>query len=236
MLFIDHLKRIVEQDVLPKEVAEKYLSVYLEEADWAAHINTLYSILRKRYANDTAVLKTQMKQAISCALLLPVVDRTTYVDRNNPQNLLFKCVSYHQFNERDWFSMFKEEVKQDLKVTDWRNKCLSVGIIDPIDIAPYTRQAYNWLFSAADRSKDITDENKKDISDRMRNLVWAYGGLNICNMFSRYQDSLDKKVVNWRTGYFFEKDFFNHYTIDQVLKIKKAELEKTNKKLVKKIG
>lgn len=233
---MDSLKKIVEQDTLPREVAEKYLSVYLEESDWKAHVDTLYVLLNKRYGRDIEITKKQMKQAISCTLMLPIIDRSTYIDRHHPENLLFKCVTYHQFNERDWFELFKTEVKQDLKVYEWRNKCLSLGIIDPIDIAPFTRQAYNWLFAAAEKHKDIDDNTKKDISDRMRNLVWAYGGINVCNMFSRYEESLNKKVLNWRTGYFFEKDLFNHYTIDQVVKIKTAELEKTNTKLVKKIG
>jgi hypothetical protein len=33
-----------------------------------------------------------------------------------------------------------------------------------------------------------------------------------------------EKVLNWRSGYFIEKEIYKVYSLEQILKIKKAEL------------
>jgi hypothetical protein len=105
----------------------------------------------------------------------------------------------------------------------------------PIVYAPWPRQAFNWLFKAAEESGQVTDENREQVEKRFERLVLTYGGLVICHIFQKEEYKIKKKVLNWRTGYFFERLIFDIYTIDQVLKIKKQELLKTNKTLVKQI-
>jgi hypothetical protein len=43
------------------------------------------------------------------------------------------------------------------------------------------------------------------------------------------------KVFNWRSGYFFEKQIHKVYSVEQIKKIKLAELAKTSNKYIKTI-
>lgn len=70
---------------------------------------------------------------------------------------------------------------------------------------------------------------------KLSNLVKAYGGAVICNIFINHKSNVDK-VFNWRSGYFFEKQIHKVYSIDQIKKIKLAELNKTNSQYIKKVG
>ena len=66
----------------------------------------------------------------------------------------------------------------------------------------------------------------------MKNLVKIYGGAVICNVFNNYGLNIDK-VLNWRSGYFIEKEIYKVYSIEQIIKIKKAEMAKTNPNYIK---
>jgi len=124
---------------------------------------------------------------------------------------------------------------EDQKIARWRNQCKSLGIIDPIDYSPITRQAFNWLYGSAEDSGIITNENKVRIEQSLKRLVYAYGGASICSVYDKHEGVIKRKVLNWRSNYFFEKALYEVFTIDQLVKIKRQELKKTNPKLVKKI-
>jgi hypothetical protein len=116
----------------------------------------------------------------------------------------------------------------------WRNQALSLGVIDPLEYAPYTRQAFKWLIEKAEASGVMTDEAKEDIARRHANMVKAYGGACVSSIFVKHTESLNK-VLNWRSGYFFERLIFDLYAPEDVMKIKRAEIAKTNETLVKKV-
>lgn len=221
----------LEKQTITKEMAVKYLSLYVGDADWSKHIDTLWSRLLRKH--DESQAKVLLKKTIACATMLPVYDRTKIPD--NPENLLFWCPTYQQFNEKDWTEIFLEIVSKDEQIEGWRLECQRLGVVYPIVYAPWPRQAFNWLFKAAEESRQVTEENREQVEKRFERLVLTYGGLVICHIFQKEEYKIKKKVLNWRTGYFFERLIFDIYTIDQVLKIKKQELLKTNKTLVKQI-
>jgi hypothetical protein len=221
----------LEKQTITKDIAVKYLSLYVGDADWSKHIDTLWARLARKHGEAQA--KVLLKKTIACATMLPVYDRTKIPD--NPENLLFWCPTYQQFNEKDWTEIFLEIVNKDEQIEGWRLECQRLGVVYPIVYAPWPRQAFNWLFKAAEESHQVTEENREQVEKRFERLVLTYGGLVICHIFQKEEYKIKKKVLNWRTGYFFERLIFDIYTIDQVLKIKKQELLKTNKTLVKQI-
>jgi hypothetical protein len=226
----EDIKAVVEEGRLPLEVAISYLNIYVGVADWPRHIAQVHSAISKKERDPGP----KMRQVISCAILLPAADKSTYIDSEHPENLLLKMPWYHQLSQRDWFELLQKTIKHDQEIKKWRMKAWSLGVIDPLEFVPNTRQAFNWLYMKAEETGDITPETKEEITKRFRNLVHAYGGAVICGIFTRHEDVL-KKIVNWRSGYFFERAIFDVYTDEQVMKIKKRELESASEKLVKKI-
>jgi hypothetical protein len=218
------------ENELDKTVAAKYLSLYVGDTNWEYHIGLIWNRLSKKHSPDEA--RAIMRKTIACAVLLPMYDHTKIPEL--PENLLYWVPSYSQYEEKDWFFLLKETITKDEQIDRWRNEALSLGIVYPLDYSPVTRQAFKWLYGKAEEAGVITAENKEDITRRFQNLVIAYGGNIICSIFLKHDHKL-KKILNWRTGYFFEKIIFEVYTVEQVIKIKKAELAKTNPKLVKKI-
>jgi hypothetical protein len=81
----------------------------------------------------------------------------------------------------------------------------------------------------------MIEDNKENLVNKFSNLVRAYGGAIICNMFVNHKMNIDK-ILNWRSGYFFEKEIYKVYSVEQIVKIKNSELNKTNSQYVKKIG
>lgn len=211
--------------------AARYLSLYVGESDWERHITERYKQLAK--SSSEAQAKNDLRKSVACATLLPIYDR--YKVPDPPENLLFWCKSFRQYGERDWEALLVETMERDTQIAKWRNQCQSLGIIDPIDYSPITRQAFNWLFSEAERSGEVTEENRQRIEQSFKRLVYTYGGAVICSIFQKHESSVRKKVLNWRSNYFFERLIFDIYSVDQVVKIKRQELKKTNPKLVKQI-
>lgn len=207
------------------DTACRYLSLYLGEADWKTQIERLS---RSKYVHS----QEDTKKIIAAAVMLPTFDKYSITDP--PENLLHWVGGYGQFKERDWLQLFKDQMKKDAEIEVTRNESLSLGIIYPIDYSPVTRQAFNLLYGKAKDAGVINEQSKADITKRFQNLVLAYGGNVICFVFQKHDHKV-KKVLNWRTGYFFEQIIFDVFSKEQVLKIKKAELAKTNPKLVKKI-
>lgn len=221
-------KQLLEGNLRP--AASRYLTIYLGEPStgtWEDHIDKLYD-QHKRKHKDIAEF---MRNTIACAVLLPTHDK---INIDEPENILHKCSYWRQIDERDWFSDLKAVAKMDLKILEHRSKMLNLGVIEPIAYGLYTRQAFNWLMNRAEESGCINDSNREVIKQRMTNLIYAYGGVVICTVFDRTPDFV-KKVLNWRTGYFFERLIYKVFTEEEMYKIKKRELEKANQKIVKSV-
>lgn len=201
----------------------KYLGIYISlDVDWERQINNLYSKLKDL---------DRLKKQIACTILLPTHDKSVLTDP--PQNLLFWCGKYDRFAERDWVEDLYKVIDFDTKIAANRKQYLDIGFVHPIEYAPITRQAFNWLYDRAEQSGVVTDANKQDISNRFMNLTTVYGGAVICNIFMK--DELKNrinKLLNWRTGYFVEHLINQTYKPEQILTIKQHELKKTNSKLV----
>lgn len=216
------------------KAATRYLTIYLGEPSvgtWDSHMNTLYDYhKRKKNLSDEQAAEF-MRQAVSYAILLPLHEK---VDTSEPENILHKCVYWRQFTEKDWFEDLKSVAKTDLRVLENRPKMISLGVIEPIAWGVYTRQAYNWMMDRAKDSGDLTDENKDAIKRRFTNLIQIYGGVTICTVFDRSPE-LVSKVANWRTGYFMERLIHKTFTPEDMYKVKKRELEKSNPKIVKSV-
>jgi len=224
------MKTAVTSGSLPGTVSKKYLDLYVGESNWAKHIDDLFSNAMNKFKDKNLAVE-HVKRAISCAVLLPLVKKTSIPDPVS--NLLFWCTGWKEFHENDWFDMLLTVIKEDIIISESRNNILSIGVIDPIDVSPITRQAYNWLHDKANSSQiDGIDES---LEKKLINLVRAYGGAVICNMFINHKLNIDK-VLNWRSGYFFEKQVHKVYSMDQIVKIKTAELNKTNQKYIRKLG
>jgi hypothetical protein len=221
----------IQATALPVEKAVKYLKIYNAETEWESAIATLWGQLSSRMPQDEA--SAMMRKILSCTILLPKYDKTSLTDP--PTNLLYRCSKFHQFNERDWWLLMQEVMEKDEQIIQWRSQAQALGIIDPIDYVPITRQAFNWLYTSADEAGALTDENKNRVRDSFKRLVYTYGGVVICSIYQKHPDTIKKMVLNWRTNYFFERTIFHVYGIDQVIKIKSQELKKTNPTLVKKI-
>lgn len=227
------LTRVVKEGVLPGSVASKYLTVYLGPASWPEHLQAVWT--RYQTGEDKAdgdALVQKMRETIACAVLLPAYDRTRPIER--PENILHRCSQWEEFGQRQWFPEFQKVVARDVEIVGWRNQALSLGVIDPLEYAPYTRQAFRWLMEKAESSGCVTDETKEDITRRHANMVKAYGGACISNIFVKHAGDLEK-ILNWRSGYFFERLIFRLFSPEDVMKIKRTEIAKTNEGLVKKV-
>ena len=228
-MFLDQLNSVVKDKTLPVDVAEKYLNLYIGDADWKNHISKLWLNFENKN-KDSELSREHIKRAITCAMLLPTIEKTNIPD---PVHLiLFWCPTWNQYKERDWFSLFVDVVKKDIYIQSNQKELLSIGVIDPIDYSPLTRQSFNWLYMQAESTGDLNDTNKHHVMKKMQNLVRIYGGAVISNIFQNHKNSIDK-VFNWKSGYFFEREIYNIYTFDQIRKIKKTEIEKLNPKYVK---
>lgn len=224
-----------EQNVLPREQAIKYLQVYNADIDWDPHLSTLYSRLVKKLGPEAA--KLAIRKQIACTILLPITDYS--VNTDPPENLLFWCSSYHQFDSRDWVKELFDIWKKDQKIEETRAECLDIGIIYPLEYNPNTRQAFHWLIDRVKKSESFNELNKDQIYNKFQNLVYAYGGAVVCSVFNKpeYSKKIDK-IPNWRSAYFFEKLIYEVYKHEEILKIKQHEINKiksVNSKLVKKI-
>lgn len=210
-----------EEFTIKKDVALKYLTTYVAEGEdeWA---HALVSLSNKNWGRE------QIRNIIAATIVLPSMDKSVIPD--NPYNLLFWIKKYDQYDRYDWIDKFRLILKEDEKIANNRNQLTILGCIDPIEYAPYPRQALRWL---VEKSKE-NHEFSSDVEQKFRSIVHVYGGIAISNMFTNYQPKVNS-VLNWRSHYFFEKALNKAYQIDKLVEMKKAEIEKTNKSLVKKI-
>jgi hypothetical protein len=227
---IQALEQFVTSDVLTKDLAAKYLTLYLGEAEWKEKIDQLFIVQKKKLGEDKA--KDFIKKSIACACLSPVINKSAIPDEKHV--LLFWVSGWPQFNERDWFGLFRDVVKADIQIEKNRSLILQEGVFDHIDIPPLTRQAYNWLYEKLDKESFSSQDKKEEAVTKMKNLIKIYGGAVICNVFTNYGLHVEK-VLNWRSGYFIEREIHKVYSTEQIIKIKKAEIYKTNSNYIKSI-
>jgi len=225
------LESVIEEDVLPIKLAEEYLKIYVADIEWSFHIKKLWNNFSNKNKTEEEC-KSLVKRAISCAILLPATENTQIP--NPPHSLLFWCTGWAQFYEKDWFDLFKKVVVNDIQIRKNRIDLINIGIIDPIDHSPITRQAFNWLYDEAVNNECVNKENKTAVTNKLKNIVSIYGGAVVSSMFMSHQNSIEK-VLNWRSGYFFEKQIHKVYTMEKLTKIKKAEFAKTNPSYIKKV-
>lgn len=226
---IQSIETLANDGTLSFDIAEKYLNIYLGEADWKEKISQLWTV-QKRKLGDEQKAKDFVKKSVACACLSPVINKSAIPDEKHV--LLFWVSGWPQFNERDWFDLFRNVAKNDILIDKNRKIIMECGIFNQIDMSPITRQAYNWLYERLDKESFSTEEKKHEAIEKIKNLVKIYGGAVICNMFTNYPLNIDK-VLNWRSGYFIEKEIYKVYSLDQIIKIKKAEFKKTNKNYIK---
>lgn len=229
---LDLLEKVINEDTIPLDVAEKYLTIFLGPTDWKKNINKLWEISSSK-SKDIDSRKYFVKKGISCAILLPYTEKSQVP--SPPENLLFWCTAWVQFNERDWFDLFKKVVNEDIEIIKKRNKAIVLGVLDPINISPLSRQAFNWLFQKAKENENLENIDTKDLILKLENIVKSYGGAVVCNMFVNHKKNINN-IFSWRSGYFFEREIHKVYSIEDIIKIKSAEIEKTNPKYIKKVS
>lgn len=227
---IQLMEQLVNDGSLTVELAEKYLTLYLGESDWQEKLGQLWAVQKKKLGEDKA--KEFVKKSVACACLSPIINNAAIPEQNYV--LLFWVSGWAQFNERDWFALFRETVKNDIEIEKNRMIILREGIFDHIDIPPLTRQAFNWIYERLERESFSSQQKKDEAIQKITNLIRIYGGAVICNLFTNYSSRIDK-VLNWRNGYFIEKEIYKVYSVDQIIKIKKAEIQKTNSNYIKTI-
>ena len=157
-MYIKALEAVVNDGTLSSDVAEKYLTLYLGTANWKEKLSQMWSVQKKKL-NDETKAKDFVKKSIACACLSPVVNKSVIPEENHV--LLFWVSGWPQFNERDWFDLFKKVIKEDIQIESNRKKVLQAGVFDQLDMSPLTRQAYNWLYEKLDRENFATIDDKK---------------------------------------------------------------------------
>ncbi len=227
---IQLLEQFVNKNSLTVELADKYLTIYLGESDWPEKISQLWSVQKKKLGDEKA--KEFVKKSVACACLSPIVNKSTIPEENHV--LLFWVSGWPQFNERDWLSLFKDTLKIDIQIEKNRSLIIKEGIFDHIDIPPLTRQAYNWLYEKLDKESFSSHDKKEESVTKIKNLIKIYGGAVVCNLFTNYSQNIEK-ILNWRSGYFVEKEIHKIYSTEQIIKIKKTEIQKTNSNYIKTI-
>ena len=226
------VERVLEHNKLPKPVSIKYLELYIGESPtWEDALGRLLRLLKARNKElSEEQLHERAKQGISFAILLPAFDQSIKIDKENPENHLFWVQGYSQLDTRDWFAELRKIFKNDIEIAEHRRNVLKLGVIDAVEYHPLSRQAYRWLCESAEQSGiELTPELQK----KFRQFVMAYGGAIITYIFEKNKKDIDKKVVNWRGAYFFERLVYEIYTPEQVLKIKQNDINNTNPQWVK---
>jgi hypothetical protein len=230
-MYIQSLESVVSDGTVSFDVAEKYLNLYIGEADWKEKIGQLWTVQKKKIKDEDKA-KEFVKKSVACACLSPIINKVNIPDEKHV--LLFWVSGWPQFNERDWFALFQDVVKKDIEIEKSRKKIIQLGIFDQIDMSPLTRQAYNWIYERLDKESFSSEDKKTEAIEKIKNLVKIYGGAIICNVFTNYGLNIDK-VLNWRSGYFIEKEIYKVYSLEQIAKIKMAEINKTNKNYIRSI-
>ncbi len=210
------------------ETAVKYLSVYLGETpdECRKALNTLWDRLNRKHGIALGSIK--MKEIISFTVLYETYTKSRLPEK--PINLLFYCQKYDTLNDREWWPLLEKIIQEDKEIEKVRNFCLNLGVVNPIEYSPPTRQAFHWLMDRCNNNDKTTSTQK------VKSLVYAYGGDVINGVFEKDKEMFKiKKLPDHDLTYFFERLIFQFYTAEKIVKIKKLELNKTSPKLVVKL-
>lgn len=223
------MQTVVQDGTMPIDVADKYLRLYIGDCDWPSKISYLWTTQRKKFKDEESA-KDYVKKSVACTCLAPVYNKVSIPEDRS--SLLYWVSGWPLFNEKDWFKIFKDVISKDIEIEEHRKRVVHLGVFEYIDMSPMTRQAYNWMYDLVDKEKFDSTTLKEQAVDKIKNIVRIYGGAIICNLFTNHSSNIDK-ILNWRSGYFIEREIYKVYSIDQILKIKSAEINKTNKNYVK---
>lgn len=219
-----------EDITLDDETLIKYLNLYNADIDWSVPL----AKVANKFSNEG---REGLEKRAAATILMPVMDRSIQKRDFPPEGLLFGCAKFDTYDEMDWRKNLKKVISQDRATLELRIQALDLGIISPVEYNARSRQAYNWLTSAAEASETTRDCDKAQIRQKMETLVFIYGGAVICNVFDKPEyGKWIKQLMNWRTGYFFERLIHRIYTPEQILKIKRHDIEeikRTNPELIK---
>ena len=213
---------------LEYDTAIKYLSIYLGETEeeCASAVQKLWNRLSSKYKHEEA--SARMREIISFTIMYESYTKSKLPEK--PINLLFWCQKYDELNEREWWPLFNKIIEEDKKIEKVRNFCLNLGVINPIEYSPNTRQAFNWVKDKCSSSDPFASDGK------IRSLIYAYGGNVICGVFDHDKEmSRIRSMPKHHSTYFFERLIYKTYSPDKIVNIKNLELKKTSPKLVVKL-
>lgn len=214
---------------MPSELV-KYLEIYTAPnppVDWKTHLDNLTERVRDR---------DRRRQQVAFAILLPAYDKSVVRNGMDPAKLLFGAPKFDQFDGRDWWDDLIKVKQQDDGHIETRQQALNHGFVYPLEYNPRWRQAFRWLIERVEKHND-NDLNLEDSKHKFENLVFCYGGAIICNIFNKPE--LSKRIEslpNWRTAYFFERLIHKVYKPEEIIQIKKNDIEeikRSDPKLIK---
>ena len=76
---IQSIEALATNGALSFDVAEKYLTIYLGEADWKEKIGQLWTV-QKRRLGDEQKAKDFIKKSVACACLSPIINKSAIPD------------------------------------------------------------------------------------------------------------------------------------------------------------
>lgn len=231
----ESVDRLLNNNKLPQDIVETLLTIYLgEDEDWWGCVDRLRKqLLKKKGEKDTDNdVIDRLKNVVSFAILMQSHDRSIRIDHEHPQNNLFWAVGYHQLGQKDWFQELKSVVRKDMEIAKHRKRILHLGVIDPIEYHPYSRQAYKWICEAVEGTNIELNPTRQS---KIRKFVMTYGGAVVSHVLYKNRPLVDRRVINWRTTYFLERVIHEVYDVEQIVKIKENDLKSTNPDWVKQV-
>lgn len=232
MAFVDDLQRLSEDGTLSIQVASRYLLQSYGDRDWEGTIKELKQFLSNKYS-DKGQKNRDLYRTISFGIHLPIIQQNMRPNQESA-DILFRCRYFRQFSEKDWHENLRKIAGKDLEIYNNRTHILQQGVITNPQYQPYTRQAYNRLCRMAEETGAIGDHNCSEVHQRHKRFVQIYGGAVINSIFSEYENRLNR-VINWATPYFFEHLIYKQYNLDNIIRMKSAELSKTSDALIQHI-
>lgn len=217
-----------------KPIASEYWWLYLGEKNWDHAQQELVGSLKKSFGDDNKKIVEHFKKSFAFTVLAPL----SGVKVTSSVGLLLTCRQkdkWPTYYEKDWPKTLFNVLERDLDITKKRRKLWVLGRVDPFDLSPFCREAYNRMYDHAERAGAITPETKSDLEERFKTMIWVYGGAVLANLFLKHEDKIRDRVLNWNTPYFLEHVLYDVYNFNQLVDIKKTELSKTNKHLIKRI-
>lgn len=205
-----------------------YLSVYYsDKPDWNLQ---LLKLQKKGKTRD------QNRRHLAFTILAPYISKVRETDP--VEALLFACFKFDAFNDLDWASKLEDIFDRDQIIKDQRKDFMSIGSIAPVEYHSRSRQALKWIYEEASQDSSISVGNKEEVLNRLKSVVMIYGPSAVCSLFQRpeLKSSFFMKTPNWRTGYFIEQALYEHFSHEQLLKMKHRDIQSAPDELIKFFG